>query len=69
MAIRKNESDLEKKFKINVLKNAHFCKKFYLNIYDCCTSSFKEFILSSPPYIVENIIKEMESNWCKLNKL
>ena len=69
MAIRKNESDLEKKFIINVLKNAHFCKKFYINIYDCCAGSFKEFILCSPPYIIESIIKEMESNWCKLNKL
>ena len=34
-----------------------------MNIYDFCANSFKEYILSSSPYILESIIKEMSLDW------
>lgn len=63
-----DEADLEKNFIINILKNADFCKKFYMDIFNFCAGPFKELISSSPEYIIESIIKDNELNWqVKLN--
>lgn len=47
----------------NVLKKVKICQKFYMNINDFCENSFKEYILSSPPYILETIVEEIQLEW------
>lgn len=45
-----DEADLEKELITNVLENVKMNQKFFMNIYDICVESFKEYILSISTY-------------------